>query len=64
MTSDDVKKNQESLVSNQLTKIDIPVNGIFDAVTEAAVKQFQSSTKRLGVDGTVGSLTLKALGLV
>ncbi len=64
MTGDDVKKIQESLVSNKLTKIDIPVNGIFDAVTEAAVKKFQQATKRLVVDGAVSSQTLKALGLV
>lgn len=64
MTGDDVRKVQESLVSNKLTKIDIPINSIFDSVTEAAVKQFQEATKRLAVDGAVGSQTLKALGLV
>jgi N-acetylmuramoyl-L-alanine amidase len=64
MTGDDVRKVQESLVSNKLTKIDIPINGIFDSVTAAAVKQFQEATKRLAVDSAVGSQTLKALGLV
>lgn len=64
MTGDDVKKVQEALLNNKLTKIDIPLNGEFDAVTEAAVKQFQEATKRLAVDGAVGSQTLKALGLV
>lgn len=64
MTGDDIKKIQESLVSNKLTKIDIPVNSIFDGVTEAAVKKFQAATKRLAVDGAVSSQTLKALGLV
>lgn len=64
MTGDDVRKVQESLVSNKLTKIDIPINSIFDSVTEAAVKQFQEATKRLAVDSAVGSQTLKALGLV
>ncbi len=64
MTGDDVRKIQQSLVSNKLTKIEIPINGIFDAATEAAVKQFQEATKRLAVDSAVGSLTLKALGLV
>jgi peptidoglycan hydrolase-like protein with peptidoglycan-binding domain len=64
MTGDDVRKVQESLVSNKLTKIDIPINSIFDSVTAAAVKQFQEATKRLAVDSAVGSQTLKALGLV
>lgn len=64
MTGDDVRKVQESLVSNKLTNIDIPINSIFDSVTEAAVKQFQEATKRLAVDSAVGSQTLKALGLV
>jgi hypothetical protein len=64
MTGDDVRKVQEALVSNKLTKIDIPINSIFDSVTAAAVKQFQEATKRLAVDSAVGSQTLKALGLV
>jgi len=64
MTGEDVRKVQESLVSNKLTNIDIPVNSIFDSVTEAAVKQFQEATKRLAVDSAVSSQTLKALGLV
>lgn len=64
MTGDDVRKVQESLVSNKLTKIDIPINSIFDSVTAAAVKQFQEATKRLAADSAVGSQTLKALGLV
>jgi peptidoglycan hydrolase-like protein with peptidoglycan-binding domain len=38
----------------------IPVDGIFGAKTEAAVKQFQKS-RRLLVDGIVGSKTWDAL---
>ena len=64
MTGDDVRKVQEALVNNKLTKIDIAISGEYDSVTEAAVKQFQEATKRLAVDGDIGSQTLKALGLV
>lgn len=64
MTGDDVRKVQEALVNNKLTKIDIAITGEYDSATEAAVKQFQEATKRLAVDGDIGSQTLKALGLV
>ncbi len=64
MTGDDVRKVQEALVNNKLTKIEIAITGEYDSATEAAVKQFQEATKRLAVDGDIGSQTLKALGLV
>ncbi|MBG1261402.1 peptidoglycan-binding protein [Nostoc commune] len=63
MKGDDVKKVQAALLNAKIVKIDIQVTGIFDVATENAVKQFQEATKRLSVDGRVGSTTLKALGL-
>lgn len=63
MTGEDVKKLQGALVDNKLTKISIPITGIFDKTTEDAVKQFQDATKRLGVDGIAGSKTYVALGI-
>lgn len=64
MTGDDVKKVQEALVKNRLTRINIVIDGVFGSSTDAAVKQFQAATRRLAVDGVVGAQTLKALGLV
>jgi peptidoglycan hydrolase-like protein with peptidoglycan-binding domain len=63
MKGDDVKKVQAALLNAKIVRIDIQVTGIFDVATENAVKQFQEATKRLSVDGRVGSTTLKALGL-
>jgi N-acetylmuramoyl-L-alanine amidase len=64
MQGDDVVKVQEALLRNKIIKINIPITGIFDVSTQNAVKQFQAATKRLSVDGYVGSMTLNALGLV
>jgi peptidoglycan hydrolase-like protein with peptidoglycan-binding domain len=46
-----------------LVEISIPVNGLFDATTAEAVKQFQEATQLLAVDGIVGTMTRRRLGL-
>lgn len=61
---EDVKRVQAALRSTNLIDIDIRITGLFDQATEAAVKQFQTATRRLAVDGTVGPTTLRALGLL
>ncbi|AFY71502.1 Peptidoglycan-binding domain 1 protein [Thalassoporum mexicanum PCC 7367] len=63
MEGDDVKALQEALNNNQLVEINIPVNGIFDPATAEAVKQFQEATQLLAVDGIVGAMTRRRLGL-
>ncbi|MBD2098362.1 peptidoglycan-binding protein [Trichocoleus sp. FACHB-591] len=63
MHGDDVAELQKALLKAKIIKVDIQVTGTFDMATEKALKQFQEATKRLGVDGIVGPMTLKALGL-
>jgi N-acetylmuramoyl-L-alanine amidase len=63
MQGDDVKLVQEALNKNMLVEINIPVNGLFDATTAEAVKQFQEATQLLAVDGIVGTMTRRRLGL-
>lgn len=53
---------QGSAVQTLQTKLNIPVNGVFDAQTLAAVKQFQAQ-HNLPVDGVVGASTWHALGV-
>ncbi|MFN8747763.1 MAG: peptidoglycan-binding protein [Pseudanabaena sp.] len=63
LTGDDVKKLQGALINNKITKISIPITGIFDQTTKDALIQFQAATKRLAVDGLAGSSTYEALGI-
>jgi lysozyme len=57
MQGDFVRQVQQSL---QRAGFDLSVNGVFDATTEKAVKQFQQQ-KQLGADGIVGVETTKVL---
>lgn len=57
MQGDDVRDLQTTL---NKAGIDTPINGIFDATTEQAVKQFQAAN-RLSADGKVGPATRSKL---
>jgi N-acetylmuramoyl-L-alanine amidase len=57
MQGDDIRKVQEALARSG---INAPVNGIFDAATETAVKAFQTAN-RLSSDGKVGPATISRL---
>lgn len=61
MQGEDVRKVQQALV-NAGFLIANQINGIYDAATEVAIKNFQDQ-KGLGKDGIVGPQTWRALGL-
>jgi hypothetical protein len=61
LRGDDVKRVQEALRTAGLH--DVPVDGIFSASTDRAVRQFQE-TQELAVDGIVGPSTRRELGIL
>ena len=63
MEGDDVRKVQQALINAGLSVGAAGADGQYGPATFAAVKQFQAQ-KGLLVDGVVGAVTLKALGIL
>jgi Putative peptidoglycan binding domain len=61
MRGEDVRSVQRALAAH-FPSLNLDLDGVFGPRTEAAVRQFQASAG-IGVDGEVGPITRRALGL-
>lgn len=52
----------QTAINNYFKLVKVPVKGVFDALTERAVREFQTREK-LSVDGIVGPASIRALGI-